>query len=317
MGLPLPPFYVDGAVDPYVVIAAPMVVLTVVVLGLARPADRRPPLVTQMLLALAVLGGSSVLLTGLLFVILNPNSASAWIWAMMAFNFMMMVPLGLWFIGHIVFEDRRVLDGRWAWPASFGVAVTGSDVLMGLLFAFGGSAGTIGWTTALTLGLSSVWFYWSMAVVMVPLVRWAPLSPVGRTGGWALVGAALLAPWVPTYPVLGGAAMAVLMIGATVALLRPLSRGAVPASEGRLLLGLAGVFLAMTTAGLGVAASGGATAALLAFGLTMALVMVAEVSYLVKRTYLPGAAGELPLPSSGTATSDDVPASRPVPSGGP
>lgn len=317
MGLPLPPLYVDGALDPYVVVAAPMVVLTVVVLGLARPSDRRPPLVTQMLLALAVLSGSSVLLAALLFVILNPNSASAWIWAMMAFNFMMMVPLGLWFIGHIVFEDRRIRQGRWAWPASFGVAVTGSEVLMGLLFAVGGASGVIGTAAALTLGLSSVWFYWSMAVVMGPLVVWAPLSPVGRTGGWALVAAALAAPWVPTYPLLGGAAMAALMIGATVALLRPLSRGAVPASEGRLLLGLAGVFLAMTAAGLGVAATGGSTAAVLGFGATMALVMVAEVSYLVKRTYLPGAAREAPVPISGVPAPGELPASRPVASGGP
>ncbi len=317
MGLPIPPLYVDGALDPYVVIAAPMVVLTVVVLGLARPSDRRPPLVTQMLLALSVLGGSSVLLLGLLFVILNPNSASAWIWAMMALNFMMMVPLGLWFIGHIVFEDRRLREGRWTWPASFGVAVTGSEVLMGLLFAVGGASGVIGATAAFTLGLSSVWFFWSMAVVMGPLVLWAPLSPVGRTGGWALVVAALLAPWVPTYPVIGGTAMAALMIGATVALLRPLSRGAVPGSEGRLLLGLAGVFLAMTTAGLGVAATGGTGAAVLAFGITMALVMVAEVSYLVKRTYLPGAGREAPLPSAGTTAPEELPASRPAASGGP
>jgi hypothetical protein len=317
MGLPLPPLYVDGALDPYVVIAAPMVVLTVVVLGLARPSDRRPPLVTQMLLALAVLSGSSVLLVSLVFVILNPSSASAWIWAMMAFNFMMMVPLGLWFIGHIVFEDRRVRQGRWAWPASFGVAVTGSEVLMGLVFAVGGASGAIGAATAFSLGLSSVWFYWSMAVVMGPLVLWAPLSPVGRTGGWALVVAALLGPWVPTYPVIGGAAMAALMIGATVALLRPLSRGEVPGSEGRLLLGLAGVFLAMTSAGLGVAITAGAPGAVLAFGITMALVMVAEVSYLVKRTYLPGAGREVPVALPGTVAPAEVPASHAALTGGP
>jgi hypothetical protein len=285
MGLPLPPFYVSGELLPYVAIAVPMVAVTVVVLGLVRPADGQPPLVTQMLLALTVIAGGSVLLAALLFVFLNPNGTSAFTWVLMAFNFMMMVPIGFWLIGHIVFQDRRVAEGGWRWPGGFGLAVTGSEVLMGLLFAVGGAGGAISVGAAFTQGLSSVWFYWSMAAVMVPLVVWAPLSSVGRTGGWALVAATAVAPWVAPYPLVGGAAMAALMLVATVALLRPLWRGAVPASEGRLLLGLAGAFLAMTVTGLAVAASAGSDAAVLGFGATMALVMVAEVSYLLRRSY--------------------------------
>jgi hypothetical protein len=317
MGLPLPPFYVNGALVSYAAIAAPMVVITVVVLGLVRPQDGRSPLVTQLLLALSVLGGSSVLLLALLFVFLNPDGTSAWTWVLTAFNFMMMVPIGLWLIGHIVFRDRRAVPGAWAWPASFGLAVTGSEVLMGLLFAVGGASGAIGFVPALTQGLASVWFYWSMALVMVALVVWAPLSPVGRVGGWALVAAATVAPWVQPYPLIGGAGMAALMIGATVALLRPLLRGAVPISDGRLLLGLAGAFLAMSSVGLAVAASGGVPASVLAFGVTMALVMVGEVSYLLRRTYRLGRPDAVTLATGEALASGEPQAARPSPATGP
>jgi hypothetical protein len=289
MGLPLPSFDVTSGLGPFAVIAVAMVALTVLVLGLVRPTDRRPPLVTQLLLALAVVGGGSVLLLALLFVFLDPDGTTAWTWVLLAFNFMMMVPLGLWFVGHILFRDRRVVEGEWLWPAAIGVSITGSEVLMGLLFVVGGVAGAIGAAGAFTLGLSSVWFFWSMAGVMAPLVLWAPLSPVGRAGGWALVAAASVGPWVRPYPLVGGAAMAVLMAGAFVALLRPLARGTVAPADGRLLLGLAGAFAAMTTCGLAVAASGGAAGAVLAFGATMALVMVVEVSYLLQRSYASGA----------------------------
>ncbi len=317
MGLPLPPFYVDGALVSYAAIAVPMVVITVAVLGLIRTTDGRPPLVTQLVLALAVVGGSSVLLLALLFVFLNPNGTSAWTWVLTAFNFMMMVPFGLWLIGHILFRDRRAVAGEWIWPASFGLAVTGSEVLMGLLFAVGGASGAIGLVPALTQGLASVWFFWSMAVVMGALVVWAPLSTVGRVGGWALVVATAVAPWVQPYPLVGGAGMAALMIGATVALLRPLLRGSVPTTDGRLLLGLAGAFLAMSGTGLAVAASAGAAGAVLAFGSTMALVMIGEVSYLLRRTYRLGRPDGRAVPAEGTRAAVDAPASRPSPALGP
>jgi len=284
MELPLPSFDVTAALVPFAVVAVGMVALTVLVLGLVRPRDGRPPLVTQVLLAVAVVGGGSVLLLALVFVFLDPNGTSAWTWVLLAFNFMMVVPVGLWFIGHILFQDRRIADGDWLWPASIGVAVTGSEVLMGLLFVVGG-AGAVGTARAFALGVSSVWFFWSMAGVMAPLVAWAPLSPVARAGGWSLVVAASVAPWVRPYPLVGGAAMAVVMASAFVAFLRPLWRGTADDSEARLLLSLAAAFLTMTSGGLAVAMSGGSDAAVLAFGATMALVMVGEVTYLLRRSY--------------------------------
>jgi len=288
MGLPLPPFDVNGLLAPFVIVAVSMVAVTIVVLGLVRPSDRKAPLVTQMLLAVAVVGGGSLLLLALLFVFLDPNGTSAWTWVLLAFNFMMMVPVGLWFVGHIVFRDRRIVPGSWVWPVGLGVAVTGSEVLMGLLFVIGGVSASASVGTAFTLGLSSVWFFWSMATVMAPQVAWAPLSPLGRAAGWALVAAAGIGPWVRAYPLVGGIAMSALMVAAFVALLRPIARGGAAGADGRLLLALAGAFLGMSSAGLAVAATGGSEPAVLAFGAVMAFVMIGEVSYLLRRTYAPG-----------------------------
>lgn len=287
MGPLLPALDVSADLAPFAVVAVSMVAVTVLVLGLVRPTDGRPPLVTQLLLALSVVAGGSVLLLALLFVFLDPNGTTAWTWVLLAFNFMMMVPLGLWFIGHILFQDRRVAEGGWLWPVGLGVAVTGSEVLMGLLFAVGGSSGPLGVAAAFALGLSSIWLFWSMAAVMAPLVAWAPLSSVGRVGGWSLVSAAVVAPWVRPYPLVGGTGMAGLMVIAFAVLLRPVWRGAATSSDARLLLGLSGAFLGMTAGGLAVAASGGSDAAVLAFGTTMALVMIAEVTYLLRRSYAP------------------------------
>jgi hypothetical protein len=317
MAFPLPSLDVGAGLLPFVTIAIPMVAVTVAVLGLVRPTDGRSPLITQLFLAVAVVGGGSVLLLALLFVFIDTNGTTAWTWVLLGFNFMMTVPVGLWFVGHIVFEDRRIPAGGWLWPIAVGVAVTGSEVLMGLLFAVGGANAPLGLAQAFALGLSSVWFFWSMAGVMAPLVLWAPLSRVARPGGWALVAAAFVGPWVRSYPLEGGIAMGLLMAGLSVAVLRPLWRGAVAGSDGPLLLGLAAAFLAMTVSGLGVAATGGAVGAVLAFGATMALVMIGEVSYLLRRTYAPVTPPLADRAGQGAPAPSESPTARPGPLAGP
>ncbi len=182
MQVPLPPIGLSATLVPYATIAVPMIVVTIVVLGLLLRSERGPPLLTQMLLALSVLLGGTVLLTALLFVFIDTDGTTAWTWVLVAFNFMMMVPLGLWFIGLIVFRDRRIEPHGWSWPLSFGVAVTGSEALMGVLFAYGGASGALSVPATFALGLSSIWFFWSMAAVMAALTVWAPVSPVGRAG---------------------------------------------------------------------------------------------------------------------------------------
>ncbi len=317
MALPLPALDLNASLAPFAVVAIAMVAITVLVLGLVRPRDGRPPLVTQALLTLAVIGGGSVLLLALLFVFLDPNGTVAWTWVLLAFNFMMTVPVGLWFVGHLIFRDRRVAEQGWTWPASIGVAVTGSEVLMGLLFAVGAAPGPLGPGRALAFGLSSAWFFWSMAGIMAALVLWAPLSRLARAGGRALVLVAIVAPWVAPYPLLGGLATTAVMGGAFFVLVRELARGSPAGDEAGLLLGLGAAFLAMALAGLAVAVSGGSDLGVIAFGATMGLVMVAEVSYLLRRTYLARPVGAVARPPVASPSVPDLGTTPPGPVGGP
>jgi hypothetical protein len=284
---PLPPLGVDASLAPFAAIAILMIGVTIFVFGKALPSDGRPPLVTQMALALAVLGGGSVLLLSLVFVFLNSDQTAAWTFVLLAFNFMMMGPAGLWFIGLVIFRDRRIAPRDWTWPVALAAMTTGSEVLMGFLFALGNETTALPVVHTLALGVSSVWFFWSMAAIMAALVLWAPLARVERYALVALTLAAALGPWVTTFPLVGGAAMTVLMVGVFGILVWTLSsRPSVRPDELGLLVGLGIAFLAMAAAGLGLVATAGAPAAVLAFGAVMALVMTVEIAYLLRRYYI-------------------------------
>ncbi|HYA54654.1 MAG TPA: hypothetical protein VEG42_03520 [Thermoplasmata archaeon] len=285
MILPLPTIVYSSALLPYVVIALSMVGITIFLIGKVLPPSGVPPLVTQMVLALAVLAGGSLLLLSLLFVFLNPDGTEAWTFVLLAFNFMMMFPAGIWFVSQILFRDQRVDVAGWFWPVTLSVVTTGSEALMGILFAYGAVGGATATVPALATGLSSVWFFWSMAGVMGALLVWAPLGVVERYALLTLSAASVLAPWVTSYPVVGGLAMSVLMGGSFLALVRALLLGRVAADEGRLLVALALAFLAMTSVGFLVVLTGGAVFAALAFGVVMGVVMGVEVAYLIHRYY--------------------------------
>lgn len=287
MQFPLPSLGVTSSLAPFAAIALAMIGVTIFVFGKALPARGRPPLITQMALALAVIGGGSVMLLALVFVFLNPDGTSAWTWVLLAFNFMMMGPAGLWFIGLVIFRDRRVDPRDWTWPVALAVLTTGSEVLMGFLFALGGATASLSVLQTLALGVSSVWFFWSMAAIMAALVVWAPLAPVEREALLALTLAAVIGPWVTTYPTVGGLAMTVLMVGVFVFLVRSLSeRTAVRPHEVGFLVGLAVAFLAMAVAGLALVATGGSVGAVLAYGVVMGVVMSVEIAYLLRRYWV-------------------------------
>ena len=285
MTLPVPPIALDADLVPFAVIAVSMVAITIFVLGKVAPVDGRPPLMTQLALALALLGGGSLLLLSLMLVFVNPDGTEAWTWVLLSFNFMMMVPVGLWFIGVILFRDRRIGAGGWLGPAGLALLATGTEVLMGVLFVVGDSASAPGPWPALAGGLSSVWFYGSMVAVMTALLLWAPLSRLEHRALGALTAAAVVGPWVTSFPTIGGGAMGVLMASVFVVLALSLFRGEVAREEVPLFLALGLAFLATAVAGLAVAATGGALAADLAFGGTMAVVMAAEVAFLFRRFY--------------------------------
>jgi len=285
MLLPLPTLVYSSSLLSFVVIALSMIGITIFLLGKVLPPSGIPPLLTQMVLALAVLGGGSLLLLSLLFVFLNPNGTEAWTFVLLAFNFMMMFPAGIWFVAQVLFRDHRVDAAGWFWPITLSVVITGSEALMGILFAYGVVGGPTPTLPALATGLSSVWFFWSMAAVMAALLVWAPLRVVER---WALLTlgvASVLAPWVTSYPTVGGLLMSVLMGASFLALVRALLKGHVAPDEGRLLVALAAAFLLMTGAGSYVAVSGGSVPAALTFGVVMGVVMGVEVAYLIRRYY--------------------------------
>ena len=285
MEFPLPPLTVTAALLPFVAVAVSMIAVTIFLLGKVLPAAGRPPLVSQMVLVLAVLAGGSLLLLALLFVFLNPNGTDAWTWVLLSFNFMMMFPVGIWFVGLVIFRDRRIDASGWSWPILISITVTGSEALMGILFAIGAAPADLSTVGSLALGLSSIWFFWSMAAVMGALVAWAPLAPVERWALLALAAAAVVAPWVTTFPAFGGAATAVLMGAVFAGLVRHLSRGGAAVREVPFLGGLAGAFLAMALAGLAVAADPRDPYAILSFGATTGVVMAVEIAYLIRRYY--------------------------------
>ncbi|MGI0155375.1 MAG: hypothetical protein ACREDE_04490 [Thermoplasmata archaeon] len=275
-----------ASLAPFAAIAILMIGITIFVFGKVLPADGRPPLVTQMALALAVIGGGSVLLLSLVFVFLNPDGTTAWTYVLLAFNFMMMGPAGLWFIGLVVFQDRRVRVQDWSWPVALALITVGSEVLMGFLFAVGGESGVAAVLPTLALGVSSVWFFWSMAAIMTALIVWAPLARVERLALVALTLSAVIGPWVTSFPVVGGLAMTVLMVAVFGTLVRAMStRALVRPQEVGLLIGLAVAFLATAVAGLALVATNGSAAAVLAYGTVMAVVMSVEIAYLVRRYY--------------------------------
>lgn len=285
MTLPLPALVLTPALVPFAVIAVAMIGVTIFLLGTILPSNGRPPLLTQMVIALAVIGGGSLLLLSLLYVFLSPDGTDAWTWVLLAFNFMMMFPAGIWFVAQILFRDRRVDAVGWFWPVTLSVVATASEALMGVLFAYAAAGGPTAPVPAIAVGLSSVWFFWSMAAVMAALLAWAPLGNTERSALLALTTAAVLGPWVTTFPLVGGVAMAVLMGAIFVVLVRALLTHRVVAEEGGLLVGLAVAFLAMALAGMAVASSGGSVASVLAFGAVMGGVMGVEVAYLIRRYY--------------------------------
>lgn len=285
MTFPLPPIALPADPLGYLIIAIAMVGIAIFVLGKVLPADARPPLLTQLIFGVAVIFGGSVLLMFLLYTFLNSNGTTTWTLVLLGFNFMMMVPVGLWFVSLILFHDRRTTAKNWSWPALLAFDVAGVEVLMGVLFSYGGSASPLTFFLTMADALTSVWFLWSMAAIMGAVLLWAPISRIEQWAFVALTFAATIAPWVAAYPTIGGVLMAVLMGALFGVLLRRLLKGAVRTEHAPFLLGLASAFLAMTLTGIAVAVTGAAPAAAAVFGSVMALVMGVESAYLYWRFY--------------------------------
>jgi hypothetical protein len=304
MSFPLPPLSVNVALLPFAIVAASMVVVTIFVLTQLLPRDRAPTLLSSMTIGLAALSGGSVLLLALLFALVSPDGSTAWTWVLLAFNFMMMGPAGLWFVSVVAFRDRAIDRGSWVWPVVLALVTVGSEVLMGVLFALGGGRTSLGLVGALAGGLTSVWFDWSMAAVMASLVLWLPLRGLVRGTLGALTAAAALAPWVTAVPEAGVAGMAVLMAVVLALLYRHLSGGrTVRLPDLRVLFWLAVAFAVMSAAQAAVVIAPTSPVAALVFGAAMAIVMGAEVAFVSHQALgLPEPSDSSPWPDTRGST---------------
>ncbi len=285
MEIPIPPLDLTVAFLPFAAVALSMIAITVFVLSRLIPRQRVDLALTSMVLGVAALGGGSLLLLALMWVFVDPNGTTAWTWVLLAFNFMMMVPAGLWFVSLVVYRDRRVDWHGWSWPAILALVVVGSEVMMGILFAVGGGNAPQTVEAAIALGLASIWFDWSMGTVMLALLLWLPLRGLVRGSLAALTAAAFLAPWVVAVPLVGAAGMGVLMTAVFLALYLYLGRRSpLRSADLGIVVGLATAFALMVAAQVAVVASPGSYAAALAFGGTTAGVMLGELAYVFRQS---------------------------------
>jgi hypothetical protein len=304
--VPTPVIAVSGATLLDAIIVVAMVVVEVFLLTQIIPRRGPPTPLARMVIGSSALLGSAGVLMALLQAFLNANLDS-YTTVLFAFNFTMLAPPGLWMIAVIIYRDRTIDPTSWLWPAAIVAMATLAEILMGLLFVVSDGA-ALDVPTVLAATLTSAWYLWSMVAAMVTLLVWVPLPRLVQRPLLGLSAAGFVAPWVVADPVVGALLMAAVM-AATILLFYRVARrpGAARPREFGLLTGIFEGFVAMSIAGVAVAATDGALAAVLAFGVVTSGVMVAEFLYLVRRGLHPAFA---------IAASDAHP-TAPIASGGP
>lgn len=277
-----------------IVVAVAMIVAEVFILTQILPRSGPPPPLTRMVIGSTALLGSSGVLMALLGAYLQSNLNSYSI-VLLAFNGMMLMPPGLWFVSLIVFEDRKIRPQSWFWPIAITAIASSAELLMGLFFSV--AAGTpLATASVLAATLTSVWYLWSMASAMVALLLWVRLPRGVRDPLLGLAAAGVVAPFVPVDPLLG----AILMTGGMAAtvpyVLRGIRTGSPAGAEaGRVLTGVVAAFLAMSVGGFALAVAPGSVLALLAFGLVMAGAMTGEFLFLVRAGLRSGTTDAAPM----------------------
>jgi hypothetical protein len=270
-----------------VIIAVAMIVAEVYILTQILPRTGPPPAMTRMVIGSTALVGSSGVLMALLGAYLQSN-LNTYSVVLLAFNGMMLLPPGLWFVSLIVFEDRKIRPESWWWPVAVTAMASSAELLMGLFFSVAAGVAMDPWSVVAGT-LTSVWYLWSMASAMVALLLWVRLERVVRVPLVGLAAAGVVAPIVPVDPVLGALLMTAVMAITLLASVQTLrgNRTVVPGA-GRVLNGVVGAFLLMSVAGLSLALAPDSLPATLGFGLVMAVAMTAEFLFLVRVGLRPG-----------------------------
>jgi hypothetical protein len=282
-----PLFFVTPDLWLDIIVAVAMIVAEVFILVQILPRTGPPPAKTRMVIGSTALLGSSGVLMALLGAYLQSNLNSYSV-VLLAFNGMMLMPPGLWFVSLIVFEDQTIRTRGWFWPVAITAMASSAELLMGFFFSV--VAGTpLLVPNALAATLTSVWYLWSMAAAMVALLIWIRLERAVRDPLLGLAAAGIVAPFVPVDPLVG----ALLMTGtmaATILLVLQGVRAGRPSgpAAGRVFNGVVAAFLVMSAAGFVLALAPNSVTALLEFGIVMAVVMTAEFLFLVRVGLRPG-----------------------------
>lgn len=284
----MPPlFFVTPDLWLDIIVAVAMIVAEVYILTQILPRSGPPPALTRMVIGSTALIGSSGVLMALLGAYLQSN-LNTYSVVLLAFNGMMLLPPGLWFISLIVFEDRKIRPASWFWPLAITAMASSAELLMGLFFSV--AAGVPLVTASVLAGtVTSVWYLWSMASAMVALLFWVRLDRAVRDPLLGLAAAGIVAPFVPVDPLVGAALMTGGMALTLLVVFRGIRTGHPAGAEaGKVLTGVVAAFFAMSVAGFGLALAPGSVFALLAFGLVMAAAMTAEFLFLVRAGLRPG-----------------------------
>lgn len=283
--LPFPSLGDASHVVPLAFVAVAMAGVEVYLLTALLPRDGAPVSVTRLIIALSSLVGSGLFLVSLLAAVLYPWSYTAGIGILLAMNFMMFVPVGLWMIGTIVYRDRPIHATSRVWPVVIGATVVGSEVLMSILFSVEIGAATVR-LPDLESAFTSPWLYWPMAAVMAALLVWTrPPAREGRAIG-ALIAVTAVAPWLTVAPAWAGGAMAAVMAFGFIDLFEGLvRRPVVPPGDLRFAIGVGTAYLLMAVGELALVASPSTGVGPAVFGGTMLAVMLGEVTWIVARVY--------------------------------
>jgi polyferredoxin len=270
---------------PYVAVAVVMVAVEIFLLYQLVPRSGPPPTLAQMIIGASALMASAAMLVAILAYAVGPSD-STFLEILLASNFMMVGPPGLWVIAIVVYRDRPIGTRTWLWPAVLAAIVTGSEVLMGFVFTAAQGTSPLGVLGAAT-SLGSFWFLGSMAATMIALLLWIPLTRTERAVLLGLAASAAVGPWVVVAPLVGAVGMAVAMTATFVLLFERLANHAqLPRHELSTILFAALAFLAMTAVEL-VVWLDPAPAAAIPFGVAMALVMGSETALVIRRAYRP------------------------------
>lgn len=272
------------------IVAGGMVLLNTLLLLEFFPHGRWSPSRARGLLICYLLAASAGFWGTLLFDLWDPGGAGLGV-AVVGMNLMATGPALLLALRGWKSASLPVPGSSWGWSIALTAALTGTETLMGAVFAgleLGPSrlwpSAPGGLYSALVEVLLSPWFLWGMVVAMVVLLCWVSLPAIERDVFLGLTATGVLGPLALTSPLAVALGMGTLMLVTIAIILGPIRSGESVAPEFvTVAWGALVAFALMTAAELASLVDVHAVIAQLPFALTMFVVMFGEMVYLVRR----------------------------------